>query len=251
MELGGSPDAHLSRRQFITGFFGGRSGLLTDRSPTYALGSAGATSDWSVHWRVRGAAPQTSSSASSRSLAVVGHRFDRTAIGDHYEITQQVRSPPMILPGLSTDDLPDMTASSPADKLSRYSSVAGQSRSTQVQPSVPVSPLVVHLHGGRRHARSMTATPSTSCCRSTVEVPLQAPKLCTMSGDLSKAPERVHWYPLEQPATTHVVSTTHRYGFHGVLGSGPGSGRVSHHSRRSKRTRSASCSVTKQRTPSS
>ncbi len=112
--------------------------------------------------------------------------------GDHYEITQRVAIAE-ILPGLSTT-IWGYNGIFPGPTIESRS---GRPISVTHTNELPV-PTVVHLHGGRTPPEH-DGYPSDFVLPVDREVPL--PFHAIESGDLSNG-QRIHQYPLEQPATT-------------------------------------------------
>jgi len=111
--------------------------------------------------------------------------------GDHYEIRQQVASAE-ILPGISTT-IWGYNGIFPGPTIE---SRRGRETSVTHTNELPV-PSVVHLHGGRTPPEH-DGYPLEFVLRVDRDVPL--PDYVIQSGDISKG-QRVHRYPLDQPAT--------------------------------------------------
>ena len=112
--------------------------------------------------------------------------------GDHYEIRQRVATAE-ILPGISTT-IWGYNGIFPGPTIE---SRRGRTISVTHTNELPV-PTVVHLHGGRTPPEH-DGYPLDFVLPVGTDVPL--PDYVVQSGDISKG-RRVHWYPLDQPATT-------------------------------------------------
>ena len=112
--------------------------------------------------------------------------------GDHYAITQRVATTEF-LPGVSTT-IWGYNGIFPGPTIEARS---GRTISVTHTNELPV-PTVVHLHGGRTPPEH-DGYPIDFVLPVDRDVPL--PVYAIESGDIRKG-QRVHWYPLEQPATT-------------------------------------------------
>ena len=177
----------VSRREFITGLAVG--GAAAAIGVPYVLGVAGATSTGRF---LASRAPLPDLFARQLSIPAVLAPVRSDGDGDHYEITQRLATAE-ILPGLSTT-IWGYDGIFPGPTIESRS---GRQISVMHTNQLPV-PTVVHLHGGRT-APEHDGYPIDFVLPVDRDVPL--PFHARESGDLSNG-QRVHWYPLEQPATT-------------------------------------------------
>ncbi|MFB3052035.1 MAG: multicopper oxidase family protein, partial [Acidimicrobiia bacterium] len=177
----------VTRRQFIAGLVVG--GAAAAIGVPYALGAAGSTSTGRY---LPSLAPLPDPFTQQLRIPPVLAPVRSDSNGDHYEITQRVATAE-ILPGVSTT-IWGYNGIFPGPTIESRS---GQQISVTHINELPV-PTVVHLHGGRTPPEH-DGYPIDFVLPVDREVPL--PFYATESGDLSKG-RRVHWYPLEQPATT-------------------------------------------------
>ena len=177
----------VSRREFIAGLTLG--GAVAGLGFSFFSGVAGSTSTGrSLVSRAPLPEPFTQRLRIPPVLAPVRSDGD----GDHYEITQRVAAA-QILPGVSTT-IWGYNGIFPGPTIESRS---GRTISVTHTNELPI-PTVVHLHGGRTPPEH-DGYPIDFVLPVDRDVPL--PVYAIESGDLSKG-QRVHWYPLEQPATT-------------------------------------------------
>jgi len=177
----------ITRRQFITGLAVG--GAAAGIGIPYVLGVAGSTSTGlALVSRTPLPEPFTRKLRIPPVLAPIRSDSD----GDHYEITQRVATAE-ILAGVSTT-IWGYNGIFPGPTIESRS---GRQTWVTHKNELPV-PTVVHLHGGRTPPEH-DGYPIDFVLPVGREVPLN--DYATESGDLSQD-ERVHRYPLEQPATT-------------------------------------------------
>ncbi len=177
----------VTRRQFIAGLVAG--GAAAAIGVPYALGAAGSTSTGRY---LASLAPLPDPFTQQLRIPPILAPVRSDSNGDHYEVTQRVATAE-ILPGVLTT-IWGYNGIFPGPTIE---SRGGHQISVTHINELPV-PTVVHLHGGRTPPEH-DGYPIDFVLPVNREVPL--PFYAAESGDLSKG-ERVHWYPLEQPATT-------------------------------------------------
>ncbi len=177
----------VTRREFIAGL--AVAGAAASFGVPFALGAAGSTS---TGRNLASQTPLPDLFTQQLRIPPVLAPVRSDSDGDHYEITQRVATAE-ILPGLSTTIwgyngiFPGPTIESRSGRTVSVTHING----------LPV-PTVVHLHGGRTPPEH-DGYPIDFVLPVDGDVPL--PVFARESGDLSPG-QRVHWYPLEQPATT-------------------------------------------------
>ena len=177
----------VTRRQFIAGLAVG--GAAASFGIPFALGVSGSTS---TGRSLVSRAPLPDLFTRQLRIPPVLAPVRSDSDGDHYEITQRVATAE-ILPGLSTT-IWGYNGIFPGPTIESRS---GSQISVTHINELPV-PTVVHLHGGRTPPEH-DGYPIDFVLPVDRDVPL--PLYARESGDLSTG-QRVHWYPLEQPATT-------------------------------------------------
>ncbi len=177
----------VTRKQFITGLAVG--GAAAFVGVPFAFGATGSTSTGRVlASRIPLPEPFTLKLRIPPVLAPVRSDAD----GDHYEITQSVATAE-ILPDVSTA-IWGYNGIFPGPTIESRS---GRMISVTYTNELPV-PTVVHLHGGRTPPEH-DGYPTDLVLPTGIDVPI--PDVAVTSGTITKG-RRVHWYPLEQPATT-------------------------------------------------
>ena len=177
----------VTRRQFIAGLAVG--GAAASFGIPFALGVSGSTS---TGRSLVSRAPLPDLFTRQLRIPPVLAPVRSDSDGDHYEITQRVATAE-ILPGLSTT-IWGYNGIFPGPTIESRS---GSQISVTHINELPV-PTVVHLHGGRTPPEH-DGYPIDFVLPVDRDVPL--PLYARESGDLCTG-QRVHWYPLEQPATT-------------------------------------------------
>ncbi len=177
----------VSRRQFITGL--AVTGAAAGIGIPFALGAAGSTS---TGLALASRVPLPEPFSLPLRIPPVLEPMRSDGEGDHYEITQRVATAE-ILPGLTTA-IWGYNGIFPGPTIETR---RGRETTVTHINELPV-PTVVHLHGGRTPPEH-DGYPVDFVLPVGREVPL--PVYAIESGDLSQD-QRVHRYPLDQPATT-------------------------------------------------